>query len=83
MTNKQQKIIDQLGGEAFPSASNAYQGGYPPNGMLLVDFFAAHALAGILTDKENHDMSSDDMADWAYDIALKMVRTGLQYRGEE
>jgi hypothetical protein len=62
------------GGPAFPVADTVYPSGQVQhgfNGMSLRDYFAAHALAGLLAD--GNASSRSVYAIDAYDIADSMI----------
>ena len=62
---------------AFPDPCGARQGAFPPNeqkGMTLRDYFAAKAMAAMMThDAHKHDWSDAKVAGWAYATADAMM----------
>jgi hypothetical protein len=70
------------GRHAFPKTGNYHDGqvsshdSYDQCGMSLRDYFAAHALAGIVRDPAAANMSSRDvaMASYAYADAMLKAR---------
>ncbi len=62
---------------AFPDPCGAHPGSHPPNeqkGMTLRDYFAAKAMAAMLSQPEAaHDWTDEKVAEWAYNAADAML----------
>ena len=62
---------------AFPDPCGAHPGAFPPNedkGMTLRDYFAAKAMAAMLTyDAQKNDWPDAKVAEWAYNVADAMM----------
>jgi hypothetical protein len=67
------KIYD--GGPAFPTTAPLEHWGDPNRGMLLRDWFAGQALAGLLAGRWSSDDSVRDAAEVAYMAADAMLAT--------
>lgn len=64
---------------AFPNQEHAWDGTqksiYASEGMTLRDYFAAKAMAAMLTsDATKHDWSNAKVVIWSYEIADDMLR---------
>ena len=51
--------------KAFPTGTT--------HGMDLLDYFAAHAMQAYVA-KESNTTDSEDISEWAYNIALAMIK---------
>ena len=79
MTAKNQTPADSPASDcaAFPDPCAAHPGAFPPNedkGMTLRDYFAAKAMAAMLThDAQKNDWPDAKVAEWAYNAADAMM----------
>ena len=65
----------ETGGPAFPfAATDTSNEQMQAQGMTLRDYFAAKAMASILSQPEWEEMPSEHVAMWAYENADAMLR---------
>jgi len=67
------------GGPAFPVVeTHAVHGSRIDFGMTLRDYFAGHALAGLLSDETIERVTPDGYASSAYDYAQAMIEERIK-----
>lgn len=62
------------GGPAFPHTLDMVSGGNVRGGMSLRDYFAAHALQGLLRNDESDDFARKVIAEDSYAMADAMIQ---------